>query len=165
MDSSVFSAATFELGGPHIRAGASGLHDRYQPNSWSILTALGVYGPVHGGHIILWDLGLVVSFPAGSSILMPAGVLRYSFVKVRDGEHCYSLIQWAGAGIDRWFENGLRMDADFAANASRVLHEQRETRRRRLHEDALETFPIDGELPEEAMIYKFFGTNPTLPPI
>ncbi|KAJ7729514.1 hypothetical protein DFH07DRAFT_969477 [Mycena maculata] len=162
-DSSIFSAATFELGGPHIHAGASGLYDRYQPNTWSILTALGVYGPVHGGHIILWDLGLVVSFPAGSSILIPTGVLRYSFVKVRNGEHCYSLIQWASAGIDRWFENGLRMDANFAANASRVLHEQRETCHRHLHEDALETFPIDGELQEEAMIYEFLSTNPTLP--
>ncbi|KAJ7715175.1 hypothetical protein DFH07DRAFT_686904, partial [Mycena maculata] len=112
--SSVFSAATFELGGPHIRAPTSGLPDRYQPNTWSILTALGVYGALHGGHIILWDFGLVVSFPAGSSILIPAGIIRYSFVKVREGECRYCLTQWAGAGINRWFENGLRTDAEFA---------------------------------------------------
>ncbi|KAJ7744428.1 hypothetical protein DFH07DRAFT_684275, partial [Mycena maculata] len=106
--SSIFSAATFELGGPHFRARPSGLPDRYQAGSWMVLTALGVYGPTHGGHIILWDLRLVVSFPAGSSILIPAGLIRYSFVKVREGERRYSLLQWAGAGITHWFDNGLR---------------------------------------------------------
>ncbi|KAJ6624293.1 hypothetical protein B0H10DRAFT_1666288, partial [Mycena sp. CBHHK59/15] len=72
------------------------------------LTALGKYAPMRGGHIILWDLGLVVSFPSGSSILIPTGIIRYSFVKVRDGEHRYSLLQWAGSGIARWLQNGRR---------------------------------------------------------
>ncbi|KAJ7741966.1 hypothetical protein DFH07DRAFT_750743, partial [Mycena maculata] len=158
--SSVFSAATFELGGPHIRARPIGLPDRFQANSWSILTALGVYAPLHGGHIILWDLGLVVSFPAGSTILIPAGIIRYSFVKVRAGERRYSLLQWAGAGVDRWLENGMRTDEEFAAEASRLQHQQHETCRRYAHEDAIEAFPIEDELPQETMIYEFLGTNP-----
>ncbi|KAJ7829913.1 hypothetical protein B0H13DRAFT_1655419 [Mycena leptocephala] len=157
-DSSIFSAATFELGGPH-RQTYAGLPDRHQPGTWSILTSLGNYAPMVGGHIILWDLGLVVSFPAGSSILIPTSVLRYSFVRVRPGERRYSLIQWAGAGIFRWFLNGRHTDIEFATNATWEEHEARESRRLAAHAAALEDFPIEEELSEDAMILPFFGTN------
>ncbi|KAJ7078639.1 hypothetical protein C8R43DRAFT_853968, partial [Mycena crocata] len=59
-----------------------------------------------GGQIIFWDLGLVIAFPAGSTILLPLGLLRYSFVEVREGERRYSVVQWAGSGITRWIQNG-----------------------------------------------------------
>jgi hypothetical protein len=74
-DSSVFSAATFELGGPHRQTFATGVPYRHQAGTWSILTALGDYSPFYGGHIILWDLGLVVSFPPGSCILIPTSIV------------------------------------------------------------------------------------------
>ncbi|KAJ7774633.1 hypothetical protein DFH07DRAFT_732639 [Mycena maculata] len=160
-DASIFSAATFESGGTHT-AGPDRRLDHYQPGTWNILTALGIYAPVHGGHIVFWDLGLVVTFPPGCSILIPAGVVRYSFVKVREGEQRYSVLQWAGAGIARWFDNGLRRDAEFAAEATCLKHEQREARRHRAHEEALDLFPINGELPEETIIYEFLGTNPDI---
>ncbi|KAJ7868659.1 hypothetical protein B0H13DRAFT_1580198, partial [Mycena leptocephala] len=102
--SSIFSAATFEFGGPHFQD----TNRKHQPGQWSILTALGEYTWMHGGHIVLWDLGLVVSFPAGSTILLSSGLLRYSFVKVRETERRYTILQWAGAGITRWFLNGRR---------------------------------------------------------
>ncbi|KAJ7678252.1 hypothetical protein DFH06DRAFT_934933, partial [Mycena polygramma] len=108
---SVFSAATFELGGPHYQA--SSRPDRHDSTTWSVLTALGDYAPLHGGHLIVWDLGLVIAFPPGATILIPTGVLRYSFVKVRPGERRYSLVQWAGSGIGRWFRNERRTDLDF----------------------------------------------------
>ncbi|KAJ7606769.1 hypothetical protein DFH06DRAFT_920133, partial [Mycena polygramma] len=114
-DSTIFSATTFEFGGPHCLPATP---DRYEPDAWSVLTALGTYSYLSGGHVIIWDLGLVISFPAGSSILIPTGLLRYSFVKVREGETRYSMLQWAGAGVGRWFANGERMDADFGARAT-----------------------------------------------
>jgi hypothetical protein len=80
-DSSVFSAATFEFGGPHCRTVLeTGEPDHFQAAQWSILTALGKYAPMRGSHVILWELGLVVSFPPGSSILIPSGVVHYLFV-------------------------------------------------------------------------------------
>ncbi|KAJ7664350.1 hypothetical protein DFH06DRAFT_897559, partial [Mycena polygramma] len=106
--SSVFSAATFELGGPHCRNSATGAPPSHQAGTWSIITSLGKYAALRGGHIILWDLGLVVTFPIGCTILLPTGLVRYSFVKVRPGERRYSLVQWAGAGIAHWFRNGRR---------------------------------------------------------
>ncbi|KAJ7062988.1 hypothetical protein B0H15DRAFT_794753 [Mycena belliarum] len=148
-DASVFSAATFELGGPHSRTHPSGTPYRHQAAGWSILTALGSYSSMRGGHIILWDLGLVVSFPVGSSILIPTGLVRYSFVTVRPNERRYSLLQWAGSGIPRWFRNGKRSDVEFAVNATREEHVAREERRQAAHAEALDLFPIEAELPDD----------------
>ncbi|KAJ7020486.1 hypothetical protein C8F04DRAFT_873380, partial [Mycena alexandri] len=105
---SIFSAATFELGGPHRRTSVTGKPHQYEAQSWSALQALGEYSYQHGGHIIVWDLGQVIAFPPGTTILIPTGLLRYSFVKVRPGERRYSLLHWAGSGIARWFRNGRR---------------------------------------------------------
>ncbi|KAJ7661510.1 hypothetical protein DFH06DRAFT_988371, partial [Mycena polygramma] len=161
--SSVFSAVTFEFGGPHRQA-PGGVPDRYEAGSWAILTALGKYGYMHGGHIILWDLGLVVSFPPGATILLPPSIIRYSFVKVRAGEHRYAVLQWAGAGIFRWYTNGKRSDLEFAVNSTRLQHEARETRRRDAHAAALESFPVEGDLPEHGFFKQFVGTA-TMPPV
>ncbi|KAF7373695.1 hypothetical protein MSAN_00580500 [Mycena sanguinolenta] len=146
-DSSVFSAATFEFGGPHCRNTPTGAPDRFHAATWSVLTSLGRYVPLSGGHIIFWDLGLVVTFPPGASILIPTGVIRYSFIKFRPGEHRYSLLQWAGTGISRWFQNGHHMDNDFAMQATRVEHEVREALCRSTHNAILDLFPIEGDLP------------------
>ncbi|KAK7016969.1 hypothetical protein R3P38DRAFT_2415851, partial [Favolaschia claudopus] len=100
-ETSNYSAITFEFG-PHRRTNHRGLPHTFDPASWSILTALGNYDPAYGGHIILWDLGWVLTFAPGDSILIPTGLIRYSFVAVRPGETRYSMLQWAGAGIRRY---------------------------------------------------------------
>ncbi|KAJ6487667.1 hypothetical protein C8R45DRAFT_827723 [Mycena sanguinolenta] len=153
-DFSVFSAATFEFGGPPRPTTSTGMPDHCHATTWSVLTSLGKYVPMHGGHIILWDLGLVVAFPPGASILIPTGILRYSFVKVRPGEVCYSLLQWAGSGISR------HMDTDLAVHITREEHALWEAMRRKTHRAALDLFPIEGELPEGARFWPFVGTNP-----
>ncbi|KAJ6463647.1 hypothetical protein C8R47DRAFT_992589, partial [Mycena vitilis] len=145
---SVFSAATFEFGGPHRQTAPDGAPNRFDGASWAVLTALGKYAHKHGGHIILWDLGLVITFPPGTTILLPPSVIRYSFVKVRPGEHRYALSQWAGGGIQRWFDNGCHSDLEFAVRASKDRHNVREEHRRAAHSTALDSFPVDGELPE-----------------
>ncbi|KAJ7248908.1 hypothetical protein B0H12DRAFT_990774, partial [Mycena haematopus] len=108
-DSTVYSATAFELGGPHRQGLFGGLVSlrRHEIGGWDNLIALGEYEPSLGGQVIFWDLGLVVGFPPGSSILLPSGgVLRYSFVAVRPHERRYSILQWAGAGVSRWLDNG-----------------------------------------------------------
>ncbi|KAJ6478377.1 hypothetical protein C8R45DRAFT_833293, partial [Mycena sanguinolenta] len=136
--------------------------DRYPAATWSILTSLGKYVPMHGGHIILWDLGLVVASPPGASILIPTGIVRYSFVKVRPGEFRYLLLQWAGTGIGRWFENGRHTDTEFAVHATREEHLSREALHLKTHRAVLDLFPVDSELPEGARFWPFVGTNPEL---
>jgi hypothetical protein len=83
---------------------------------------------------------------------------------VRPGKHRYAVLQWSGGGITRWFANGRRSDLDFAVAATREEHNAREERRRAAHNATIESFPIEGELPEEAWILPFVGTDPTVIP-
>ncbi|KAJ7029551.1 hypothetical protein C8F04DRAFT_1264817 [Mycena alexandri] len=153
--SSVFSAATFEFG-PHLQE----TNRRHEAASWSVLLALGNYKHRHGGHVIFWDLGLAVAFPPGSCILIPSGLIRYSFVKVRPHETRYSLMQWAGAGIGRWFQNARCTDIEFAVKATREEHAAREGRRELDQDAALSSFPHESELELNAMQLKFYGETP-----
>ncbi|KAJ7432253.1 hypothetical protein B0H11DRAFT_1760777, partial [Mycena galericulata] len=70
---------------------------------WIAITALGKFDPDRGGHLILWDLGRVLRFPPGSTVLLPA-VLRYSVAAIQTGETRYSITQYTAAPFawSRW---------------------------------------------------------------
>ncbi|KAL7278946.1 hypothetical protein ACG7TL_006778 [Trametes sanguinea] len=67
---SVFGSATFNLGpqtatDPHI--------DHLNlPAGLCAITALGSFDHRLGGHLILWDLGLIIEFPPGATVLIPS---------------------------------------------------------------------------------------------
>ncbi|KAJ7173533.1 hypothetical protein C8R46DRAFT_892919 [Mycena filopes] len=67
---------------------------------WLAITALGRYDPTNGGHIILWDLGRVLEFPPGSTILLPA-ILTFSIARIDHDETRYSFTQYLAAP-DAW---------------------------------------------------------------
>ncbi|KAJ7749882.1 hypothetical protein B0H16DRAFT_1724770 [Mycena metata] len=136
--SSVFSAATFELGGPHRRTIAKGIPHRFLPGA-SVLS---------------------YASPPGASIIIPTGVIHYSFVRVRTDETRYSLLQWAGSGITRYLRNGYNTDFEFA-QASEEKHAAREERRQSDHAAALDAFPVEADLDDCAMSLPFFGIQPT----
>ncbi|KAJ7025957.1 hypothetical protein C8F04DRAFT_967087 [Mycena alexandri] len=113
---SVFTTATFNFGPitvtfPHIDFGNLAW-------GWCVITALGWFNPDLGGHLILWDLKLIIRFPPGSSILIPSAILRHSNVKIQPGERRYSFTQFTLAGIFRWVYNGFRTDRDINTSAS-----------------------------------------------
>ncbi|KAJ7032687.1 hypothetical protein C8F04DRAFT_1261767 [Mycena alexandri] len=86
---SVFAAATFNLGPRTVT------YPHYDGRNllwgWCVVTALGWFDYKRGGHLILWDLRLVVEFPPGSSILIPSGLIRHSNVKIGREEKRFSL--------------------------------------------------------------------------
>ncbi|KAK6971665.1 hypothetical protein R3P38DRAFT_2537316, partial [Favolaschia claudopus] len=159
-ETSDFSAITFELGGPHRRTDHRGLPYTFDPSTWAVLTALGDYDPTRGGYIILWDLGWVLTFAPGDSILIPPGLVRYSFVAVRPGETRFSMLQWTGAGIKRFFENGEQDDTTFAVTATEQEHVDRELLRRETHIAAIRAFPHSSSLPTGKLDIKYNGLNP-----
>ncbi|KAJ7020507.1 hypothetical protein C8F04DRAFT_974178, partial [Mycena alexandri] len=119
---SVFTTATFNFGPitvtlPHIDFGNLAW-------GWCVITALGWFDPDRGGHLILWDLKLIIRFPPGSSILIPSAILRHSNVKIQPGERRYSFTQFTPAGIFRWVYNGFRTDQDINTSASTTPQER-----------------------------------------
>ncbi|KAK7027807.1 hypothetical protein R3P38DRAFT_2526584, partial [Favolaschia claudopus] len=158
-ETSDYSAITFELGGPHRRTNQRGLPYTYDPSTWMVLTALGDYDPAHGGQIILWDLGWVLWFAPGDNILIPP-FIRYSFVAVRPGETRYSMIQWTGGGIRRFFENREVDDTTFAVGATEAEHSARECLRREAHTRAIRAFPYSSTLPTGKRDFKYTWPQP-----
>ncbi|KAK0442271.1 uncharacterized protein EV420DRAFT_1485394 [Desarmillaria tabescens] len=74
--SSIFASATFNFGPRTLcfrHTDSANL-----PFGWCTITALGRYNFRRGGHLVLWDLKLVVDFPPGSTILIPSAILRHS---------------------------------------------------------------------------------------
>ncbi|THU84015.1 hypothetical protein K435DRAFT_822833 [Dendrothele bispora CBS 962.96] len=93
---SVWSTMTFNFGPqtvcfPHIDF--SNL-----PFGWCAIWALGDFDPKRGGHLILWDLNLVIEFPPGSLILIPSG----------GHEKRYSFTQFTPGALFRWVDNGFQ---------------------------------------------------------
>ncbi|KAJ7898755.1 hypothetical protein B0H13DRAFT_2234274 [Mycena leptocephala] len=75
---------------------------------WCAVQALGNFDQTKGGHLVLWDLNLVVEFPAGALILLPSATIAHSNVPVQEGERRVSFTQFSAGGIFRYVDNGFR---------------------------------------------------------
>ncbi|KAJ7164846.1 hypothetical protein C8R43DRAFT_1122726 [Mycena crocata] len=111
---SAFAAATLNFGPrtvtlPHIDA----LNLAW---GWCAITALGFFNPDAGGHLVLWDLKLIIRFPPGSTILIPSAILRHSNIPIQPGESRYSFTQFTAAGLFRWVDNGFKSDTTVASD-------------------------------------------------
>ncbi|KAJ6543236.1 hypothetical protein DFH09DRAFT_1322234 [Mycena vulgaris] len=85
---------------------------------WCSVTALGNFDPDFGGHLILWDLRLVVRFPPGSTLLIPSALVRHSNVPIRAHESRSSITQYTAGSLFRWVRNGCKTDTAFQSSAS-----------------------------------------------
>ncbi|KAE9391872.1 hypothetical protein BT96DRAFT_1000930 [Gymnopus androsaceus JB14] len=113
---SVFAGCSFNMGPYTVSWPHTDSHNL--AFGWCAITALGSFNPDRGGHLILWDLGLIIRFPPGSTILIPSALLTHSNVPIFQGEVRYSIIQYSSSGLFRWVYNGLMSDKDFEARAS-----------------------------------------------
>ncbi|KAJ7839710.1 hypothetical protein B0H14DRAFT_3086918 [Mycena olivaceomarginata] len=94
---SVFAACTFNFGPrtvtcPHLDFANLAW-------GWCAITSLGSFDPDEGGHLILWDLCLIIRFPPGASIFIPSAI-------------------YTAGGLFRWVRNGFMTDEDFELPAS-----------------------------------------------
>ena len=94
---------------------------------WCAITSLGNFDPSRGGHLILWELGLVITFPAGATVLIPSACISHSNTAVRPDETRYSFTQYSAGGLFRWVERGFQRKEDFFAslNEEQLEEEQR----------------------------------------
>ncbi|KAJ7889895.1 hypothetical protein B0H14DRAFT_2336659, partial [Mycena olivaceomarginata] len=85
------------------------------PFGWCAIQALGHFDPTRGGHLVLWDLKLVVEFPPGALILLPSATVSHSNVPVQPGDERASFTQFTAGGIFRFVDNGFQTLAQLAA--------------------------------------------------
>ncbi|KAJ7015734.1 hypothetical protein C8F04DRAFT_1284900 [Mycena alexandri] len=113
---SVYSALTFELGGPHSCSIATGTPPRGPwwldagYHTWDIHCS-----PWRSDNPLGTQLGLLLS-------IIPSSASAHT-------KHAISIIQWAGSGIPRWFLNGHNSDETFAVGASEEQLQACEQRR------------------------------------
>ncbi|KAJ3746986.1 hypothetical protein EV360DRAFT_76351 [Lentinula raphanica] len=110
------NTVTFNLGPrsyspPHMDADNSA-------SGWCADTAMGEFDLDKGGHLVLWDLGLVIQFPPGSTVLFPSALITHSTLPIQEHETRYAMIQYSSGGLFRWRENGFQSDKAFLSQAS-----------------------------------------------
>ncbi|KAJ6495750.1 hypothetical protein C8R47DRAFT_973550, partial [Mycena vitilis] len=81
---------------------------------WCAVQALGRFDHKKGGHLVFWDLKLVVEFPAGALILLPSATIAHSNVPVQADEERLSFTQFSAGGIFRYLDNGRRSVEDLS---------------------------------------------------
>ncbi|KAL1749878.1 hypothetical protein FB107DRAFT_224815 [Schizophyllum commune] len=83
------------------------------------ITALGRFDPNRGGHLVLWECGLVIRFPPGSTILIPSAIINHSNTTIGRHETRYSVTQYTAGAIFRWVQHGCRLDAEYYTSLSK----------------------------------------------
>jgi hypothetical protein len=71
------------------------------------ITALGNYDHTKGGHIVLWELKLIIEFPPGTTVLIPSAFVTHANIPVAEDEIQYSFTQYSAASLYRYVENGF----------------------------------------------------------
>jgi hypothetical protein len=117
-----WAAATFNLG-PKTECFP---HEDYGNLvfGWCSITALGRFNPKKGGHIILWNLGLVIEFPPGSSALIPSSIVRHSNVPICENEFRMSFTQFSAGGIFRWVDQGFKKQRSYLSSLKKKCKEK-----------------------------------------
>ncbi|KAJ3933653.1 MAG: hypothetical protein NXY57DRAFT_891658 [Lentinula lateritia] len=98
-------------------------------HGWCSDTALGNFDADKGGHLVLWDLKLIIRFPAGATILFPSALITHSNLPIQTHETRYSIIQYSSGGLFRWRYNGWCSDKTFLAHATVEQLQKRERER------------------------------------
>ncbi|KAK7050378.1 hypothetical protein R3P38DRAFT_2391354, partial [Favolaschia claudopus] len=84
---------------------------------WCSITSLGNFDPDKGGHLIMWDLKLIIRFPPGYTILIPSALIRHSNTSIQPHEKRFSFTQYTAAGIFRFVDNDFRSDVSVEASS------------------------------------------------
>ncbi|TFK77976.1 hypothetical protein K466DRAFT_607461 [Polyporus arcularius HHB13444] len=121
----VFAAATFNFGPQSIAR----IHtdDKNFAAGWCGIMAMGDFDYHKGGHMVLWDLRLVIEFPPGSVMFIPSAILRHSNTTIAPGEKRMSFTQFSAGGLFRWVDTGMQTQKAFFAQGG--VHEKTGTQR------------------------------------
>jgi hypothetical protein len=79
-----------------------------------LITSISDHDPTKGGHMILWELGIVIEFPHGATIAIPSTVITHSNLPIAKHEHRVSFTQYAAGALIRWVDSGGILDTQLS---------------------------------------------------
>ena len=65
---------------------------------------------------MLWELKLIIEFPAGSTVFIPSATINHSNISVLPHERQYSITQYTAGGLARWVACGFKTLKSLAAD-------------------------------------------------
>ena len=83
------------------------------PFGWCVVNAAGNFDLKHGGHLVLWDLGIAIEFSPGACIFLPSALLVHSNVAIQKGEERYSFTSYSAGVLFRWVGYGCQSEASY----------------------------------------------------
>ena len=113
---------------------------------WCSITPLGNFDPRRGGHLVLWDFGLVIQFPPGATALIPSALICHSNATIQPHEVRFSIVQYASGRIFRWVNNGCSTDKVWFENATPQAIEARNKEKARRWANAARSYSTQEEL-------------------
>ncbi|KAJ6523891.1 hypothetical protein DFH09DRAFT_937614, partial [Mycena vulgaris] len=72
------------------------------------ITSAGDFDHTVGSQIHMKQIGLVIDYPSGSSMLIPSAFLAHGNTPIQKGETRYLFTQYAAGGLFRWIKYGFR---------------------------------------------------------
>ncbi|KAJ7055653.1 hypothetical protein C8F01DRAFT_994166, partial [Mycena amicta] len=73
----------------------------------------GPFDHTKGGHIILYELKLILEFPPWTWIIFPSAVITHGNLPVQAGDKRVSIVQYTPGNLCRFIDNGFRTEAKF----------------------------------------------------
>ncbi|KAL0565714.1 hypothetical protein V5O48_016306 [Marasmius crinis-equi] len=73
-----------------------------------------------GGHLIFWDLGIILESPPGCFIFLPSAMLEHSNVDFQPGERRSSVAMFSASSLFRWVHLGGNTEKKWIAQARAV---------------------------------------------
>lgn len=129
---SIMPSAAFNLGNQVITK--KHVDCQNCPFGWCTITSLGEFNGEKGGHIVLWDLKIVVEFPAGTCVCLPSALITHSNIPISKSESRMSFTQYCSGEIFRHIENGFRTDRSLRENDPAILLFRKEIRKTRIQD-------------------------------
>ncbi|KAL0566703.1 hypothetical protein V5O48_015299 [Marasmius crinis-equi] len=80
---------------------------------WCAITALGNFDWTKGGHLVLWDLRLVVEFPPGATIFIPSALVCHFNTSIQPHEERYSFTCYTSGALFRWADHGFQPETAY----------------------------------------------------
>jgi len=87
---------------------------------WCCITALGDYDHRKGGHLVLWDVKMVIEFPPGTTIYLPSALLIHSNTSIAANEERFSFAMYSAGGLFRWVEHNFVNETTYSKMMSSV---------------------------------------------